>query len=145
MIERIVRQLGGDVNATKIGVLGITFKANTDDLRESPAVEIVRGLVGLGAEITLYDPQGMPDAESLLSGVSYATGAYDALEGADAAVILTEWPEFGSLDLERVKTLLTSPVVIDLRNMYDRSDMETAGLEYHSIGRPSSGPPQDSA
>jgi len=141
MIERITRQLGGDISATKIGVLGITYKANTDDLRESPAVEIVRGLVGLGADVTIYDPQGMPDAAALMSGVSYATDAYEAIEGAGAAVILTEWSEFSSLDLARVKALLATPLVIDLRNMYAAGDMKAAALEYHSIGRPSSGPP----
>jgi UDPglucose 6-dehydrogenase len=138
MVERIVRHLGGDVNGTKIGVLGITYKANTDDLRESPAVEIVRGLVGHGAEISIYDPQGMPDAASVVTGVSYATDAYAAIDGAAAAVILTEWPEFGSLNLAHVKTLLAAPLIIDLRNMYATEDMQAAAIEYHSIGRPSS-------
>lgn len=145
MIDRIVQHLGGTVSGKSIGVLGITFKANTDDLRESPAIEIVRGLVGLGADVTVYDPQGMPGAESLLSGVSYAADSYGALEGADAAVILTEWPEFASLDLDRVRKVLASPIVIDLRNLYATGDMEAAGIEYRSIGRPPSRSAVDSA
>jgi UDPglucose 6-dehydrogenase len=136
MIERIVKDLGGNISGRSLAALGITFKANTDDLRDSPAVEIVRGLVGLGATVTVYDPQGMDGATSLLSGVTYATDSYSALEGADAAVILTEWPEFGSLNLVRVRTLLASPKIIDLRNLYSPKDMEAAGIEYHSVGRP---------
>ncbi len=140
MIERIVNILGGDVAGLSIGVLGITFKANTDDLRESPAVEIVSGLVKRGAAITIYDPQGMDNAARLLPTLEYAPDPYAAIEGADAAVILTEWPEFASLDLDQVRNRLGTPRVIDLRNLFPVNAMAEAGIEYHSIGRPTSLP-----
>ncbi len=140
MIDRIVTLVDGDIAGRSIGVLGITFKANTDDVRESPAVEIVAGLIERGAVVTIYDPQGTEGAARLLPTATFATDPYTALAGADVGVILTEWPEFASLDLERVRTALGTPRVIDLRNLYRVHVMEAAGLEYHSIGRRSTGP-----
>ncbi|KAA3637786.1 MAG: UDP-glucose/GDP-mannose dehydrogenase family protein [Armatimonadetes bacterium] len=140
MVERIVGVLGGDVSGRSIGILGITFKANTDDLRESPAVEIAERLMERGAAVTIYDPQGMDNAARLLTNATFASDPYAALDGADAGVILTEWPEFGSLDLERVRSGLKTPRVIDLRNLYRVEVMAAAGIEYHSVGRPSSIP-----
>ncbi|GMQ98429.1 MAG: UDP-glucose 6-dehydrogenase [Acidimicrobiia bacterium] len=135
MIGRITRILGGSVAGKDIAILGLTFKADTDDLRESPAIEIVRGLLGLGANVRVYDPQGMDNARSELRGPVFATDAFDAMKGADAVVIVTEWPEFGSLDLARVHDTLSSPTMIDLRNLYNATDVTNAGIEYHSIGR----------
>jgi len=129
------RIVGGSMATKSIAILGLTFKADTDDLRESPAIEITRGLLGLGATISVYDPQGMDRARSTLSGPRFATDAYDAIEGADAVVIITEWPEFASLDLAKVRDSLARPVMIDLRNLYDAEAVESAGIEYHSIGR----------
>lgn len=138
MIERIRRIMGGDIAGRSIGVLGLTFKANTDDLRESPAIEVTRGLLGLGAVVSVFDPQGMDNARSVLAGPRFASDPYDAIAGADALVILTEWPEFASLDLARVRRELAVPLMIDLRNLYDASEIEAEGIEYYSIGRPRS-------
>ncbi|MFV2000264.1 MAG: UDP-glucose/GDP-mannose dehydrogenase family protein [Acidimicrobiia bacterium] len=135
MIERITRIVGGDMAGKQIGILGLTFKAHTDDLRESPAIEVARGLLGLGAAVSVYDPQGMDKARSVLTGPRFASDPYDAISGADAAVILTEWPEFASLDLARVRESLANPLMIDLRNLYDASEVEAEGIAYHSIGR----------
>ena len=119
----------------RIAILGLTFKAHTDDLRESPAIEITRGILGRGASVSVYDPQGMERAKAILSGPRFASDPYDAIEGADAVVIVTEWPEFASLDLDRTRNLLAKPVMIDLRNLYEPAEVEAAGIEYHSIGR----------
>ena len=135
MIDKVVRALGGDVSDLEIGALGLTFKANTDDLRESPAIEIIRGLVGLGASVRAYDPQGMGRARQMLSTVSFVDSPYEAADGADGLVILTEWNEFAILDLARVRSLLSTPVIVDLRNLYDPADVAEAGLAYHSVGR----------
>lgn len=135
MVERITRIVGGNMGDKKIAVLGLTFKAHTDDLRESPAIEVTRGLLGLGARVSVYDPQGMDRARSVLSGARFASDPYDAIEGADAVVIVTEWPEFASLDLDRLRSLLGVPTMIDLRNLYAPSVVEDAGIAYHSIGR----------
>jgi len=135
MIDRITRIVGGNMADKQIAILGLTFKAHTDDLRESPAIEVTRGLLGLGANVSVYDPQGMDRARSALPGPRFATDAYDAIAGADAVVIITEWPEFASLDLAKVRESLASPVMIDLRNLYDAEYVESEGIEYHSIGR----------
>jgi len=137
MVDRVIRILGGDVTGKRIGALGLTFKANTDDLRESPAIDIVRGLVGRGAVVSAYDPQGMDNARSILTGVRFATDPYDAAQEAEALVILTEWPEFASLDLTRIQNVVASPTIIDFRNLYDASDVAAAGFSYHSVGRAS--------
>jgi UDPglucose 6-dehydrogenase len=135
MAKRIVAATGGSVRGKRIAVLGLTFKANTDDLRQSPALEIARSLVGHGARIRVYDPEGMEQARSLISGVEFAEDAYACIESADAVVILTEWAEFATLDLERVRQLVAEPLIVDLRNLYDPATMEESGFTYHSIGR----------
>ncbi|MCL1594835.1 MAG: UDP-glucose/GDP-mannose dehydrogenase family protein [Actinomycetia bacterium] len=137
MIERVVRILGGDVSGKRIGALGLTFKANTDDLRESPAIDIIRGLVGHGAIVRAYDPQGIENARPLLPGVEFVDGPYETVVDAEALVILTEWPEFASLDLARVKEMAATPTIIDFRNLYDVQYVADAGLSYHSVGRAS--------
>lgn len=136
MADKITNAIGGTVVGKRIAVLGLTFKANTDDLRESPALHIIRDLVGRGASVVAYDPRGMERARSLLPSIDYAKNASSAIDGAAALVIATEWPEFSTFDLNEVRERLAAPVVIDLRNLYEPADAAAAGLRYHSIGRP---------
>jgi len=135
MAARIIRACGGGVQGKTTAVLGLTFKPNTDDMRESPSLTVIPALRKAGATIRTFDPEGMDEARKLLDGVAFCSGAYDAMDGADALVILTEWNEFRALDLKRVKSLLRSPTVIDLRNIYKPADMAEAGFYYFSIGR----------
>ena len=134
MIGRIEEALGGSVDGKTIAVLGLTFKPNTDDMRDAPSLVIIPGLQEKGAAIRAYDPEGMEEAAQLLQNVTYCEDAYDCMQGSDAAVILTEWNQFRALDLHRMKELLTKPVLIDLRNIYPLEEVE--GFDYHSIGRP---------
>jgi len=136
MADKIVAACGGDVTGKTIAILGLTFKPNTDDMRDSPSLEIVPALVAAGAKVRAFDPEGMAEARVLLPDISYGEDAYDTMEGADALVILTEWNEFRALNLERVKAALAAPVLVDLRNVYNPSDMVAAGFAYTSVGRP---------
>lgn len=136
MAEKVIAACGGDVSGKTIAVLGLTFKPNTDDMREAPSLDIIPALQARGARVRAYDPAGIEEAEKLLKDVDYTTGPYLALEGADALVIITEWNEFRALDMDRVKAALKSPVVVDLRNIYDPAEMKEAGLAYTSVGRP---------
>jgi len=136
MAERIVAACGGSVSGKTVGVLGVTFKPNTDDMRDAPSLDIVPALQAAGATVRAFDPAGMHEAEKLLPGVVWAKDAYGALDGADCVAILTEWNEFRALDLKRVKALLKRPVMVDLRNVYNPEDMAAAGFAYSSIGRP---------
>ncbi|MGH7089031.1 MAG: UDP binding domain-containing protein, partial [Stellaceae bacterium] len=113
---------------------------NTDDMRESPSLAIIPALIEAGARVQAFDPEGMGEAKKALVGVTFAANEYAAMEGADALVIITEWNEFRALDLARVKTLLSVPTVIDLRNIYKPADMAAAGFSYHSIGRSPAAP-----
>jgi UDPglucose 6-dehydrogenase len=135
MADRIAAAMGGDVAGKTVAVLGLTFKPNTDDMRESPSLAILPPLAEAGATIRAFDPEGMAEARKLLPGLDYCSDAYQAIDGADALVLLTEWNEFRGLDLARVKSLLRTPVVIDLRNIYQPQEMTDAGFVYHSIGR----------
>src|SRR5580658_1808196 len=135
MADRIVDACGGSVAGKTIAILGLTFKPNTDDMRESPSLSILPPLVEAGATIRAFDPEGMSEAKKLLPDLQYCGDAYQAIDGADALVLLTEWNEFRALDLARVKSLLRSPIVIDLRNIYQPQEMTDAGFAYHSIGR----------
>lgn len=137
MVEKIVAAMGGSVKGKTIAVLGLTFKPGTDDMRESPSLVIVPALAAQGAVIRAYDPEGMYEAKKLMPDLSYCHDAYDAVAGADALVVITEWNEFMRLDMDRIKSLMRSPLVIDLRNIYKRRDMQAAGFTYHSIGRAS--------
>jgi UDPglucose 6-dehydrogenase len=137
MAERIIAACGGSVAGKTVAVLGVAFKPNTDDMRDSPSLDIVPALQAAGATVRAYDPAAMHEAEKLLPGVEWGTNAYGTLEGAACVAILTEWNEFRALDLRRVKALLQHPVVVDLRNIYSPDDMAQAGFEYSSIGRPS--------
>jgi UDPglucose 6-dehydrogenase len=136
MAARIIAACGGEVAGKTLAVLGLTFKPNTDDMRDSPSLAILPELRMAGATIRAFDPEGMKEARRLMPDLDYCGDAYEALEGADALVLLTEWNEFRALDLARVKRLLRHPVVIDLRNIYQPDEMIAAGLAYHSIGRP---------
>ena len=136
MAGRVVAACGGSVKGKTIAVLGLTFKPNTDDMRDSISLVIVPDLQGLGAAIRAFDPEGMEEADSLLDGVAWCENAYDATEGADALVIITEWNEFRALDLARIKSLMKAPVMVDLRNIYNPDEMAAAGFRYTCIGRP---------
>jgi UDPglucose 6-dehydrogenase len=135
MVEKIKNAAGG-LSGKTIGVLGLTFKPNTDDIRESPAIDIVRGLIEEGAGIKTYDPAGMENAAVVLPrSVIYCKDSYGAADGSDALVILTEWNQFRKLDLERVMKLLKKPTIVDLRNVYKPAEMKKVGFEYTSVGR----------
>jgi len=134
MAEKIVEAFGG-VKGKTIAVLGLTFKPNTDDMRDAPSLVIVPHLQKQGAAIRAYDPEGAKEARHLLSGIELCSNAYEALEGADGVVILTEWNEFRALDMERMKGLLKHPLMVDLRNIYRPSQMAADGFIYVSVGR----------
>ncbi len=133
MVRKINTAFGGEVSGKKLAILGITFKAGTDDMRASPAIDILSGLHNLGAEFIIYDPQGNKHGPAFFPYAQFAFSAREALQNADGAVILTEWPEFRNITASDYKSLLTTPVVVDLRNMYSLEDMQ--GITYHSIGR----------
>ncbi|ATE64600.1 UDP-glucose 6-dehydrogenase [Rhizorhabdus dicambivorans] len=135
MGRRVIAAAGGSVQDKKIALLGLTFKPNTDDMRDSPAIDIVRVLQDNGARISAFDPEGRRQAEALLDKVDFAEDAYAAMDGADALVLVTEWNEFRALDLDRVRRLLKSPTIVDLRNIYRPEQMRSAGFEYSSVGR----------
>ena len=135
MVERVERALGGELAGKRVGILGLAFKPNTDDMREAPSIPIVNGLIERGATVTAFDPVAREQAEKVLSGVQFADDAFAAADGADALVIVTEWDEFRALDLDRIAGLLRGKVLVDLRNVYDRSEAEAAGLRYYGIGR----------
>ena len=136
MAARVITACGGSVADKKIAILGLTFKPNTDDMRESPSLAIIPALAHAGAHIRAYDPEGMAEAAKLLGGIEFCDSSYATLEGADALVIITEWNEFRALDLKRVKALMRAPLIVDLRNIYDPHDMAINGFIYSSIDRP---------
>ena len=135
MLAKIRGALDGDLRGRTIALLGLSFKPETDDMRDAPSVDIVRGLVAGGAHVRAYDPVAMPNASKLLPEITLCKDAYEACEGADAMVLVTEWNQFRMLDLDRVKRLLRRPVVVDLRNVYKPEPMTQAGIRYHSVGR----------
>jgi UDPglucose 6-dehydrogenase len=136
MIEKIVSAAGGDVKGATIGMLGLTFKPNTDDMRDSPTIPIIKGLQERGAKIQAYDPAGMVQAKEYLQDIDYKQDLYAAAEGADALVLSTEWNRFRNIDWDRMKNLLKRLVVVDLRNIYKPQRMRELGFEYTSVGRP---------
>ena len=137
MTEKIVEAMGGEVAGKTVGFLGLAFKPNTDDMREAPSLEIIRSLQKLGARIHAFDPASMEEAARELKDVEYFTDPYDVAIGCDALVIMTEWPQFRNLDLERLKDELKTPTVIDLRNVYEPARMKELGFNYSCVGRPS--------
>jgi UDPglucose 6-dehydrogenase len=137
MAQRIRVACGGSVSGKTLAVLGLTFKPNTDDMREAPSLVILPALQHDGATIRVFDPEGMHEARKLMPDLTYCKDAYEAMAGADALVILTEWNEFRSLNLALMRERLRQPVVVDMRNVYGPDDMAAAGFVYHGIGRPS--------
>ena len=136
MARKIIAACGGTVRGRTVGILGLTFKPNTDDMRDSPALAIITGLQDAGATVRAFDPEGMPNAKALVPDVDYVADPYACAEGADALVIVTEWDALRALDLQAMKARLRSPVFVDLRNVYPRAEVERAGFSYSSIGRP---------
>ena len=134
MAKKIIETCGG-VSGKTIAILGVTFKPNTDDMRDSPSLDIVAGLQDAGAAIRAYDPEGMEEAKTMMTDITWCADAYETMSGADAVSIITEWNQFRALDLERAKRLLKAPVMIDLRNIYDPEEMVLAGFIYVSVGR----------
>jgi UDPglucose 6-dehydrogenase len=136
MASKVISAMGGDVSGKTIGVLGLAFKQNTDDMRDAPSLDILPALQAAGAKIKAYDPEAMTEASHLLKDIEFSKNAYEAAQDADALVIVTEWDQFRALDLDRIKTALKGNVVVDLRNIYSPEDMAAKGFAYTSIGRP---------
>lgn len=137
MARKIIAACGGSVEGKTVAVLGLTFKPNTDDVRESPSLVIVPRLIEAGATVRVFDPVGMDEARKLMDGPVWCQDAYDAMDGADAVAILTEWNEFRGLDFQRMGGLLKQPIMVDLRNIYRPEEMAAAGIHYTSVGRSS--------
>jgi UDPglucose 6-dehydrogenase len=135
MAAKVAAAVDGDLAGRTVGVLGLTFKPNTDDMRDAPSLDILPALQALGARVQAFDPEGEAEARHLLPGVDFRPDAYAAAEGADVLVIITEWDPFRALDLERVKTLMRTPVLVDLRNIYKPADVRALGFRYASVGR----------
>ncbi|GHT78969.1 UDP-glucose 6-dehydrogenase [Spirochaetia bacterium] len=139
MVNKIISGMNGDVNHKKIAVLGLAFKTNTDDVREAPSLFIIRELVRHGAVINATDPQAIPNAKvdlnELSKSVFFFNDEYEAIKGTDALVLVTEWNQYRNLDFDRVRQLLTQPVFFDLRNIYNRRDVETRGFQYFAVGQ----------
>ena len=136
MAQKVMKAVNGqDLSGKTVGVLGLTFKPNTDDMRDAPSLDIIPLLQKAGAKIRAYDPEGMEEARKYLDDIEWCAEAYSAMPGADALLILTEWNEFRVLDFERIKSLIKAPLIIDLRNIYSLAEMQAAGFTYHSVGR----------
>ena len=135
MAQKVIDALDGNLKGKTIAVLGLTFKPNTDDMRDAPALDIVPTLQAEGARIRAFDPEGMQEAKPLLKDVSFASGPYDCVQNADAVVFVTEWDQFRALDLDRIKDALKTPIVVDLRNIYTPHEMRGKGFKYLSVGR----------
>jgi UDPglucose 6-dehydrogenase len=135
MAAKVVKACGGSVAGKRIAVLGLTYKPKTDDMRDAPSLVIIPELQAAGASVVAYDPEGVKMARPLLPGVEFVENAYACLEGADAAVVITEWDEFRALDLDRVKAALAKPVVVDMRNIYRIKTMKALGFRYVCVGR----------
>jgi len=136
MASKIIKACGGDVAGKTVAILGLTFKPNTDDMRDAPSLEIIPALQKAGARVKAFDPAGTLEAEKLLSNVEFVSGPYFCAEDADVLAIITEWNEFRALDLERIKSVMRTPTIVDLRNIYSPEEMAAAGFAYSSVGRP---------
>jgi UDPglucose 6-dehydrogenase len=137
MARKVSLAFAGVLRGKTVAVLGLTFKPNTDDMRESPSIPTIVALQDMGANVRVYDPVGMEQAKQVLSDVTYCQGPYDCVENADAAVIVTEWEQFRALDFEKMKSLMACPVIVDLRNIYRPEDMQKYGFVHVGVGRPS--------
>ncbi|ONF96614.1 UDP-glucose dehydrogenase family protein [Sphingomonas jeddahensis] len=136
MGRKVLATLGEDPRGKTVGILGLTFKPNTDDMRDAPSIAIVQSLIDAGVTVKAYDPEGTEMAKTVMpAALTYCTSAYEAAKDADAVAIVTEWDAFRALDLQRLKSIMAAPVLVDLRNIYDRDDVERAGFHYTAIGR----------
>ena len=135
MAGKVASALDGELKGKTVALLGLTFKPNTDDMRDAPSLDVAPALIAMGATVQAFDPEGMHEAARLLDGVVFKDGPYEAVTGADVVVILTEWDQFRALDLDRVKLLVRQPVMVDLRNVYRPEDLRARGFKYTSIGR----------
>jgi UDPglucose 6-dehydrogenase len=135
MGRKIIAACGGDVRGKRIGILGLAFKPNTDDMRDSPAITIVQTLRDAGARVRGYDPEAMAHARTVIEGLECAEGPYECADGADCLVVVTEWNQFRALDFDRLKAVMRDPVLVDLRNIYRRDQMARHGFTYISVGR----------
>jgi UDPglucose 6-dehydrogenase len=135
MARKVAHALGGELRGKTVAVLGLTFKPNTDDMRESPSIPLITALQDMGAKVRAYDPEGMEQAKTMVGNVAFCQDAYACAKGASALVIVTEWEQFRALDFERLKTVMERPVLVDLRNIYRPEDVARAGFAYESVGR----------
>jgi UDPglucose 6-dehydrogenase len=135
MSRKVAGALDNDIRGKTIAVLGLTFKPDTDDMREAPSIALIAGLLDFGAKVRAHDPVGMEQAKKELTDIEYCDDPYSCARGADALVIVTEWRQFRALDLERIKIDMATPVIVDLRNIYRPEDVRSAGFKYESIGR----------
>jgi UDPglucose 6-dehydrogenase len=131
----VAAALDGDLAGKTVALLGLTFKPNTDDMRDAPSLDVAPALIAMGATVQAFDPEGMHEAAKLLDGVQFRDGPYEAVTGADVVVILTQWDQFRALDIDRIKGLMRQPVMVDLRNVYRPEEMRARGFRYASIGR----------
>jgi UDPglucose 6-dehydrogenase len=136
MARKVAHALGGELRGKTVAVLGLTFKPNTDDMRESPSIPLITALQDMGANVRAYDPEGMDQAKSMVGNVAFCQDAYSCAQGASALVIVTEWEQFRALDFGRLKEIMERPVLVDLRNIYRPEDVARAGFAYESVGRP---------
>jgi UDPglucose 6-dehydrogenase len=136
MVRKITKAMGGKVSGKRIACLGLTFKSNTDDMRESPALVILPSLVEKGARVVAYDPKGAQEAKKHMDDIEYATSSYEACKGIDCLIIMTEWDEFKGLDLEKIKNLMNGDTIVDLRNLYykERNKIKNLGFNYSGVG-----------
>jgi UDPglucose 6-dehydrogenase len=134
MGRKVIAAAGGDVRGKKVALFGLTFKPNTDDMRDSPAIAVVQALQDAGAIVSGYDPEGMANAKEMMD-IEFAAGPYEAAEGADVAVLVTEWNAFRALDLDRLKSIMKTPVLVDLRNVYRAQEVEAHGFAYTGVGK----------
>jgi UDPglucose 6-dehydrogenase len=137
MARKVSNAAGGSLRGKTVAVLGLTFKPDTDDMREAPSIPLVTGLLDMGAKVRAHDPVGMEQARKELPDIEYCDDPYECVKGADAMVIVTEWVQYRALDLDRIKAEMAQPVVVDLRNIYRSEDMAAHGFTYDSVGRAS--------
>ncbi len=135
MGQKVIEAMGGETKGKTVALLGLTFKANTDDMRDSPAIDIAKALQDAGITVRAYDPEGMETSKAVIDDLVYCDNSYEAMTGADAAVIVTEWDAFRALDLGQARELLNTPLLVDLRNLYSRTDVERQGFKYVAVGR----------
>jgi UDPglucose 6-dehydrogenase len=135
MARKVSAALGGELRGKTIAVLGLTFKPNTDDMREAPSIPLITALQDMGAKVRAYDPVGMEQAKTVIGNVAFCNDAYSCAEGASALVIVTEWEQFRALDFERLKSVMAQAVLVDLRNVYQPDEIARRGFVYEGIGR----------